>query len=95
MPGYGVKPKSKIGAALLAFFFGFLGIHNFYLGYTGKGATQLCLVVLAFFAVFTIILIPISAIVYFAVGLWAFIEFIMILVGGGRYDHDARGVPLV
>lgn len=27
-------------------------------------------------------------------GLWAFVEFIMILVGAGSYEHDAYGYPL-
>ena len=30
-------PKSKIAAGLLAIFLGWLGIHKFYLGYTGPG----------------------------------------------------------
>lgn len=33
--------KSKITAALLAFFLGGLGIHRFYLGYTWQGVVQL------------------------------------------------------
>lgn len=35
--------KSKLVAGLLAIFLGGLGIHNFYLGYTGKGVAQLLL----------------------------------------------------
>ena len=35
--------KSQLIAALLAFFLGSLGIHNFYLGYKKKGMTQLLL----------------------------------------------------
>ncbi len=34
-------PKSKVAAALLCFFLGGLGIHRFYLGYTGLGIAQL------------------------------------------------------
>lgn len=44
------KPKQKIVAALLAFFFGYLGIHRFYLGYTTIGLIQLlCTVLFGFF----------------------------------------------
>ena len=37
--------KSKFVAGLLAIILGTLGIHNFYLGYTKKGVTQLLLFV--------------------------------------------------
>ena len=39
------KQKSKFVAGLLAILLGTLGIHNFYLGYTKKGVTQLLLFV--------------------------------------------------
>ena len=39
----GYPQKSRIAAALLAFLFGVFGVHNFYLGNTGKGVTQLLL----------------------------------------------------
>ena len=42
--------KSQLIAALLAFFLGYLGIHNFYLGYKKKAMTQL-LITLAGYAV--------------------------------------------
>ena len=35
------KPKSKIVAGLLGIFLGAIGVHNFYLGYTGKAIAQL------------------------------------------------------
>ena len=37
----GYPQKSRIAAALLAFLFGTFGVHNFYLGHTGKGVTQI------------------------------------------------------
>ena len=73
-------PKQWIVAVLLAFFLGALGIHNFYLGYTGKGIIQLILTI-------TVICAPVSAI-------WALIEFIMILARSGDYATDAQGQPL-
>ena len=40
---YGVEQKSKLTAGLLGIFLGGLGIHNFYLGFTGKAIAQICL----------------------------------------------------
>lgn len=37
------EQKSKLTAGLLGIFLGGLGIHNFYLGYTGKGIAQIFL----------------------------------------------------
>lgn len=45
-PGY-TPPKSKAAAAVLAFFLGGLGIHNFYRGQTRRGIGHLCLVAAA------------------------------------------------
>ncbi|MDA0716457.1 MAG: TM2 domain-containing protein, partial [archaeon] len=41
-----VKSKSKVVAFLLAFLFGMIGIHNFYLGRWKKGFIQFFFVVL-------------------------------------------------
>ncbi len=38
-------PKSKLIASLLALFLGFLGIHDFYLGYRKKGILKIVLTV--------------------------------------------------
>jgi hypothetical protein len=78
----GYAPKSKIAAGLFGIFLGALGIHRFYLGYTGLGITMLLLSVLSLglFAPF--------------IGLWGLIEGILILAGSGSFAHDARGVPL-
>lgn len=44
--------KSKLVAGLLGIFLGTFGVHNFYLGYTGKQSHSLCLPLLdIFFAV--------------------------------------------
>ena len=37
------EQKSKMAAGLLGIFLGGLGIHNFYLGYTGKAVAQILL----------------------------------------------------
>lgn len=78
-----INSKSKIAAALLAFFLGGLGIHRFYLGYTGLGIAQLSLFLAGFIT---------CGATWVALGIWVFIEFIMILVGG--ISKDAAGNPL-
>lgn len=84
MAAYAVMepPKSKAAAALLCFFLGWLGVHRFYTGQTGIGLTQLLLNVFLFW----------TLIVPLVVGMWIFIDFIMILTGGVK---DKYGRPLV
>lgn len=65
--------KSKLAAVLLAFFLGGLGIHNFYLGYTGKALGQLALGLLS---------------CGFISWIWAVIEAIMILCGSIATDGN-------
>ncbi|WP_295627738.1 TM2 domain-containing protein [uncultured Corynebacterium sp.] len=95
MQAYGANglpraPKSKIAAALLAFFLGGLGVHNFYLGNISRGVTQLVLTLIGWATAILLIGFVFLA----AVGLWAFIEFIMLLVGASPYDRDSEGYPL-
>ena len=63
----GVSPKNRLVAGILGLFLGGLGIHNFYLGYTGRGITQL-------------ILIWIPGI-NFIIALWVLLEVIHIFAG--------------
>lgn len=88
--GLPAAPKSKVVAAILAFFLGGLGVHNFYLGYTNRGVAQIVTNIVAF--VTSIILIGIF--IYIALGIWVLVEFISILVSSGVYRTDARGIPL-
>jgi TM2 domain-containing membrane protein YozV len=87
--------KSKMVAALLAFFLGGLGIHSFYMGKTKKGFIQLGLsvagIVLYVVGIVDYVsglgesfptLALIGLILLFGVSLWAFIDFIRILTGG-------------
>lgn len=74
--------KSKMVAGLLGIFLGTLGIHNFYLGYTGKAVAQLLLTIVGWI----IIVGPAIS------GIWAFIEAIMILIG--NISVDGNGKPL-
>ena len=66
------QATSKLVAGLLGLFLGGWGIHNFYLGYTNKGITQI------FVTIFTC---GIGS-------LWGFIEGIMILAGNINCDSD-------
>ena len=72
--------KSKIAAGLLGIFLGSVGVHNFYLGYTSKGLTQLLMTVLS------------CGILSFVSGIWGLIEGIQILTGS--ISVDAEGNPL-
>jgi len=72
--------KSKIAAGLLGIFLGCFGVHNFYLGFTGKAVGQLLLTVLSCGAL------------SFVSGIWGLIEGIMILTGS--IDTDANGCKL-
>ncbi|GMA24307.1 hypothetical protein GCM10025864_20660 [Luteimicrobium album] len=81
---YGYAPvdpyaKSKLVAGLLGIFLGSLGVHRFYLGYTGIGILQI---------VVTFVTLGLG-------GLWGFIEGIVYLAASkGSYTVDAQGRPL-
>ncbi len=51
--GMSAEGKSQVVAAVLCFFLGGLGIHDFYLGYVGKGILQifLSLIIIGFILV--------------------------------------------
>jgi TM2 domain-containing membrane protein YozV len=72
------EPKSALAAGLFGLFLGAFGVHNFYLGYTGRGIVQLVLTLLVVFW-------PISFV-------WGIIEGILILAG--EISVDGRGNPL-
>lgn len=80
--------KSKLVAALLAFFVGTFGIHNFYLGYTKKATWQLVLTIVGLLT--SCIFIGIIPII--GVAIWALVDAIYILTG--KIACDANGVPL-
>ncbi len=66
--------KSKLVAGLLGIFLGGWGIHNFYLGNTGRGVAQI---------IVTIVTCGIGA-------LWGLIEGILILTGSINTDADGK-----
>ena len=69
--GRPISPKSRLAAALLAWFLGVIGIHRFYVGKVGTGILQI--------------------LTFGGLGIWALIDFIMILVGSFK---DKDGLPL-
>lgn len=74
------QAKSKLAAGLLGIFLGSLGVHNFYLGYTGKAVAQLLISVLSCFTL------------SFVSAIWGLIEGILILTGS--ISVDGNGNPL-
>lgn len=74
--------KSRLAAGLFAIFLGTLGIHNFYLGRTGRAIAQLLITVLS---------LGVLAVV---TSVWAIIEGILILTRSENYLTDAKGIPL-
>lgn len=92
-PQYGYGPyvptstKSKLAAGLFGIFLGGLGVHNFYLGYTGKAVAQLLLTLVGWILVG---LGPVAAMI------WGFVEGILILCSnpGSPWHRDAQGLEL-
>lgn len=72
--------KSKMAAGLLGIFLGSFGVHNFYLGYTGKAIAQLLISLLS------------CGTLAFVSYVWGLVEGIMILTGS--INTDANGNPL-
>ncbi len=79
-PAVNPASKSKLCAGLLGIFLGGLGVHNFYLGFTGKAVAQLLISLLSCGG-----LAIVSSV-------WGLVEGIMILTGS--VNKDAKGNPL-
>lgn len=85
--------KSKVVAALLAFFLGTTGAHRYYLGYRKQGIMQTCGIVSLVIgwilyvpamlnqSAGTMILSGLLLIYGGIIGIWAFVDFIRILIG--------------
>ena len=84
-PPMGYQQKSRLAAALLAFMFGSLGVHNFYLGFNSRGTIQLVLALVG--GVLTCGLGTVAA------AIWGFIEAVMLLSSNGP-RFDGNGVIL-
>ncbi|HEY0738260.1 MAG TPA: TM2 domain-containing protein [Herpetosiphonaceae bacterium] len=75
-----VEQKSKVAAALLAFFLGGLGIHGFYLGNTGMGLTLLVINLVSV----PLMLIGIGFLGWFAVGVICLIQTILYIAASDQ-----------
>lgn len=64
------------------------GVHNFYLGYTGKAVTQLVLSIVGIL----LCCVVVGVFIVMGVGIWGLVEGIMILTG--KIDTDGKGNPL-
>ncbi|MBT1171687.1 NINE protein [Bifidobacterium sp. SO4] len=86
-PAAGYSTKSKMAAGLLGIFLGSLGVHNFYLGYTGKAVAQLLLTLVGW------ILLGLGPI---AAAIWGLVEGILIISSqyGSPWHKDANGQEL-
>lgn len=74
------EQKSKVAAGILGILLGSLGIHNFYLGYTGKAVAQLLISLLS------------CGVLAVVSEIWGLVEGIMILTGS--INTDGKGIPL-
>ncbi len=80
--------KSQIVALLLVIFLGGLGIHRFYLGYTGIGIVQLLMALIGTILIFVLI----GYFILLGLYIWLIIDLIRIITGdlqpkGGRYSQ--------
>ena len=92
-PGAYYDQKSKLAAGLLGIFLGSLGIHNFYLGHTGKAVGQLVGTIVGY----VLLIVVIGIFIIAGISIWALIEGILILSarpGSYPWGVDARGIPL-
>ena len=82
MMAYPGPPKSRLAAALLAFFLGWIGLHRFYLGYTGMGVGMIALFILG----------PCSCwSTWLVLGVWQLVDTILAATGSLR---EANGRAL-
>ena len=78
----GISPKSRAATGVLALFLGGFGIHRFYAGKTGSAILMLLLFIIGLVAAF----LGFPYVLYL-LGLWVFIDIIMILMGRFKDKH--------
>ena len=83
-----ISTKSRLATTLLALFLGMFGAHRFY---AGKSGTAIVMLILTLIGVFTLVFFAIGLILIISVGIWAFVDFILCVVG---HFQDDRGLPI-
>ena len=86
----GQAQKSKLTAGLLGLFLGGFGVHNFYLGYTGRAVAQLVIQIVA--VILTVCTAGILTPLMMITPIWSLVESIMIFAGS--INKDGKGIPL-
>jgi len=90
-----ISPKSRLCAMLLGIFLGEFGVHNFYMGRTGRAALQLLMTIFGFIfyiggfitlsnssiGINTMAMVILGFILIFAVSIWKLVEWIIIACG--------------
>jgi TM2 domain-containing membrane protein YozV len=84
--GADISPKSRLATTLLAFFLGEFGAHRFYIGKTG---TAIIMLVLGIVGLSTVWFFGFGLALLIVVGIWAFVDFIIAVVGSMR-DNDGK-----
>ena len=81
-PAPAAEPKSSLAAGLFGILLGTFGVHNFYLGFTGKAVAQLLITLLSCGG-----LAVVSSV-------WGLVEGILYISKSPNYTTDANGVTL-
>ncbi len=81
------KPRNRVLAAVLAFFLGAFGVHNFYLGYMRRGLLQAVVTVVGFGLLY---FIPFTIGAPLVMGLWGIKEGFELASGSVRVDADGN-----
>ena len=76
--------KSKWVAIVIAFFFGYFGVHDIYLGHVKRGIARIIAMVFSVSADLPFL----AAILY----IWTIVEIVLLFIG--KINKDAKGVPL-
>jgi TM2 domain-containing membrane protein YozV len=80
-----VSPKSRLATVLLAFFLGEFGAHRFYIGKIGTAVVMLVLTIIGVATALFFVGWAFLA----ATGIWAFIDFIIAIVGNMK-DKEGK-----